>query len=175
MKRISFLMLVVILTLVMPQFASALSSRTVLDDNQIEQIRNNCSITQATLSRVHISDALIRVNLGRQYEALSTKLMAPFNSRAALNKLDATNLVGTTTKYENALNNFRTEYQAYEQTVSKALQIDCKNNPASFHETVAEAQEKRKRVSSSVAELNKLIAEYRTNFNQFAKGVSNGQ
>ena len=174
-KRMLFVFIILATVIVLPQFSYALSSSTVLDDNQIEQIRNNCINTQATLARVHTSDALLRVNLGRQYDTLSTRLMAPFNSRAALNKLDVTPLVSTTTKFETSLDKFRTSYKNYEETVSSALQTDCKSHPVAFHDTVAEAQEKRKIVADSVTELNRLVAEYKTNFEQFAKEILNGK
>lgn len=139
----------------------------VLTDDQIGFIRSNCLDVQSTLERVHASDALTRVNLGQRYENISTKLMAPLNSRIALNRLDNVDLTKTTADFNAEVDNFRSLYQQYEQTMLRAIQINCKNQPVSFYDTITLAREHRAAVHDSVIKLSDLLKQYGTQFESF--------
>lgn len=141
----------------------------VMGEAHIERIRANCSDAQATLSQLHASDALLRVNRGQVYESLSTKLMATFNSRVALNRLDATQLVTVSSLYERQLTTFRTDYQSYEQQMSDILKIDCTKQPVAFYDAIASARNKRAKVHQDVVDLTKQINDYKTAFDAFEK------
>lgn len=167
-RKIFIISLLISAAVLVPTFANAQQS-TPLTDAQIEQIKLNCANTQTSLSRIHASDALLRVNLGRQYESISTKLMTPLNSRISLNRLDGTKLVGTTATYEDALDKFRSDYQVYEQSISRALNIDCTKQPLSFYDAVVVARENRSVVANSTATLNKLVVDYRYELDDFTK------
>lgn len=143
----------------------------VLDDTQIERIRSNCLNVQSTLERVHASDALARVNLGQRYENISTKLMAPLNSRIALNRLDNVELTKTTVDFNAELANFRTLYQQYEQTMLRSIEINCRDQPVSFYDTIVLARDHRKAVHDSVTKLSSLLTQYGTQFETFKTKV----
>lgn len=140
-----------------------------MTDAHIERIRNHCVEAQSTLSQLHASDALLRVNRGQLYESLSVKLMAPFNSRVSLNRLDGTDLVATATDYEKQLVDFREKYQAYEEAMSKTLRMNCKNEPVSFYDSVADTREKRRAVHASTLTLHKTIKQYKADLGAFAE------
>lgn len=140
-----------------------------MTEAHIERIRTNCGQAQATLNQLHASDALLRVNRGRLYESISTKLMTPFNSRVALNKLDSLNLPGITSRYDRELMAFRQNYQHYEESMSKTLKLDCTKQPVAFYDSVAETREKRMRTHESVVKLNKTIQDYKAEFEVFAQ------
>jgi hypothetical protein len=140
-----------------------------MTEAHIARIRSNCVEAQATLNQLHASDALLRVNRGQVYESISTKLMAPFNSRVALNKLDGVSLIATATNYERQLNDFRTKYQQYEEAMSQVLKINCSNQPVAFYDSVADTHEKRMRVHDSTVTLQKTIQDYKDTFEAFAK------
>lgn len=140
-----------------------------MTEAHIERIRNNCVEAQSILSQLHASDALLRVNRGQLYESLSVKLMAPFNSRVALNRMDGTELVATATDYEKQLVDFREKYQEYEEAMSKTLRMNCKNEPVSFYDSVADTREKRQAVHESTLTLHKTIKKYKTDLKAFAK------
>lgn len=131
-----------------------------MTEAHIERIRANCVTAQSTLSRLHTSDALLRVNRGRIYESIATKLMVPFNSRIASNQLDNSSLVDIYTTYEKRLAEFRSNYQSYEQSMSETLRINCENQPVSFYDKVNATSELRKKVHTSVVALHKAINEY---------------
>lgn len=147
--------------------AYAQSSQPDLSDEHRARISGNCSSALSSLSRLHATDALLRVNRGQLYESMSTKLMARFNSRITLNRLDGTSLVATTSNYERALATFRSDYQAYEQQMSVTLRSNCQEQPQAFYYAVADTREKRQKVHQDVQRLHSLIDEYATHIDSF--------
>lgn len=145
-----------------------------MTEAQIARIRQNCVKAQTTLNQLHASDALLRVNRGQLYELISTKLMAPLNSRIALNRLSGLTLTATTLEYDRRLDSFRSNYQQYEEAMSRTLTIKCTNQPVAFYDSVKEAREKRQKVHDDTAALNTLLQTYKANFEDFAKGAEKG-
>jgi len=147
----------------------------VLSEKQVELIRKNCQSAKSTLSQLHASDALLRVNRGQVYESLSTRLIEPFNSRLGNNGLDnkATNTVAM--NYRTALDAFRSNYRLYEQELSAALKIDCHQSPVAFHESVERARERRKQVNNSVIRLHRVIDDYRLAVDDFMLNYKGGR
>ncbi len=142
-----------------------------MTEAHIQRIRANCVDAQSVLSQLHASDALLRVNRGQLYESISTKLMAPFNSRVALNKFDGSKLVAQSATYETQLNEFRSSYKTYEEAMSKTLRINCTNEPVAFYDSVADARAKRQQVHQTIVTLQKTIQSYKAEFEDFAKQI----
>ncbi|HUC96383.1 MAG TPA: hypothetical protein VMR16_01830 [Candidatus Saccharimonadales bacterium] len=134
---------------------------------QIQLVRANCLTLKSTLNQLHASDALLRVNMGQSYESLSIKLMSGFNDRIANNNLNNDTLASTTNSYNSALNDFRTDYQTYEEQMSSALNIDCTNQPSSFYDAVSLARTYRDRVHVDIVNLNQFITQYQSAIDQF--------
>jgi len=148
---------------------------TTLTNSQLTQIRTRCHEVQATLSRVHANDALLRVNRGQLYERLSAKLMVPLNSRIALNRLDGSSLLTMTSNYDRHLSEFRLNYQAYEEQLSSTMRIDCTKQPATFYESLQTARDKRQSVYNSAQQLTRDIDDYKQAFTDFAKSYREKQ
>jgi len=142
-----------------------------MTETHIERIRSNCVEAQSTLTQLHASDAGLRVNRGQLYELISTKLMAPFNSRVALNRLNGASLVTVATSYESQLAAFRTLYQQYEEAMSGTLRINCKNQPVAFYDSVNDTRTKRKKVNESTLLLQQTVEQYKAEFEKFAKTI----
>ena len=138
-----------------------------MTDAQISQIKSSCVTAKNTIARLHANDALLRVNRGQMYESMTTKLMAHFNARVDSNHLDSKDLETVTQHYNTALTTFRTDYQAYEESLSNALNIDCTNEPVTFYDAVADARTKRSQVHVDVIKLNQYIDDYSAAFNTF--------
>lgn len=138
-----------------------------MTEAHIERIRANCIEAQTSLRQLHTSDALLRVDRGRAYETMSTKLMAPFNSRVSLAKADGMNLITITSTYERELNEFRTAYKIYEEALSNVLKLNCTNQPVAFYDAVADARAKRKAVHETTQAIRKSIQGYRAEFGVF--------
>ncbi|MBM3210552.1 hypothetical protein FJZ39_04420 [Candidatus Saccharibacteria bacterium] len=126
------------------------------------KITQDCTRLQATLTQLNANDALTRVNVGQDYEVVASRLMAPFNSRVALNRLDSVQLATITSRYETARQAFSSRYQIYDQSLRSLQQIDCTSEPAEFYAELLTARESRRAVNESVGALNGLIDEYRT-------------
>lgn len=145
-----------------------------MTEAHIARIRSNCVEAQSILYQLHASDALLRVNRGQLYESISTKLMAPFNSRVTLNKFDSVSLVTIATSYERQVAEFRLDYQQYEEAMSRTLKMNCTNQPVAFYDSVGDARTKRKTVNDSTLALQKTIRDYKNEFEVFAKDFQEG-
>ena len=144
-----------------------------MTDAQIAQIKSSCTTAKNTMAQLHANDALLRVNRGQMYESMETKLMNPFNDRVNSNHLNSKYLVAVTNDYDAALTTFRNDYQAYEESLSSALKIDCTKEPVSFYDAVADARTKRAQVHSDVVKLHQDIDQYKSTFESFVAGLIN--
>lgn len=145
-----------------------------ITDVQMVKIRSQCTDLQSTLNRVHVNDALLRVNRGQLYELLSTKLMARLNSRIALNRLDSTKLVAASTVYEQYLREFRANYQAYEEALSGTIKTNCVNQPVGFYDQLRDVRAKRLEVFKSTEKLESSIQAYKDAFDEFKQPYIQG-
>ncbi len=155
--------------------AHASAQSAPMTDEQINRIRTNCVSTKNTLTQLHASDALLRVNRGQIYLSMTTKLMSRFNARAESNRANAKDLVSVTETYGSALLNFQNDYKTYEEQLSSALKIDCSKEPVAFYDAVASARVKRAQVHNDVVTLHQYIDTYKLTFDAFATDfASNG-
>lgn len=145
-----------------------------MTEAHIARIRANCVSAQATLTQLHASDALMRVNRGQLFESLSTRLMIPFNSRIAKYTQQNVSLVGLASDYDGQLTAFRNNYSQYEEAMSRTLKIDCQNQPVAFYDGVVDTRNKRAATHDSVVTLQKTIQDYGTQFEVFAKNFQEG-
>ena len=88
--------------------------------------------------------------------------MAPMNSRIALNKLDGVAVTQTTVTFNDEIDKFNSMYQQYEQTMQRALKLNCKDQPVSFFDTINLARDHRAAVRESVDTLSALLRQYNT-------------
>jgi hypothetical protein len=177
MKRfliVSFISVVTLAGVFLLQSNARAEEDPLMTEQHIARIRSNCVEAQSSLNQLHTTDALLRVNRGPLYELISTKLIAPFNSRVALNKMDGTNLTVIAADYERELAAFRTNYKTYEEAMSKALKINCVNQPVAFYDSVVDARAKRKVVHENTINLKDIIQKYKDEFEVIAKTLPKG-
>lgn len=146
-----------------------------MTDEHIARIRTNCVDAQATLFQLHASDAGLRVNRGQLYESISTKLIAPFNSRIVLNRISDETLLTTAAQYDRQLLAFRQQYQQYEEAMSATLDINCVNQPVAFYDSVTDTRAKRKLTHEATVELHKTIQRYGAEVDIYAKNFEADQ
>ena len=146
----------------------------LMTEAHIAKIRSNCVEAQSTLNQLHTSDALLRVNQGQLYELISTKLMAPFNARVTLNKIDGTKMIDVSNDYDRELAAFRINYKAYEEAMSRTLKINCLNQPVAFYDSVNEARTKRKITHANILNLKTNILQYKAEFDALEKNTLKG-
>ena len=169
MRKAFILFTVLAMAVTSPSVGAQDVSSYVLTDEQIDQVRSRCVTVQSLLSRLRANDGLRRVNLGQQYETISSRLMAPLNSRIALNKFDGVELVKTTVDFNEQLDVFRERYRNYEQDITAVIDMKCKDQPVSFYDGVMKARIERQLVRDAVDRQNALLAQFNTQFEEFAK------
>jgi len=168
MCRILFVVLAGLLAVgVLLPFAAKPAVAEDLSPDQAARVRANCLSIKNSLSQLHASDALLRVNRGQVYESMGTKLMDTFNDRLASNRLDNKAMTSVTSRYRTALDTFRTDYIAYEQKLSETLHIDCSSQPNTFHASLEQARKLRSTVHDDVLKLHRLIDDYRSSVSDF--------
>ncbi|UTX51428.1 hypothetical protein KI440_00480 [Candidatus Saccharibacteria bacterium TM7i] len=131
-----------------------------LSSEQRQHIRSECTQIKGSLSQLHASDALLRVNRGQVYESMTSKLMTPFNTRLSTSGLDNKAMTTHTLQYQSALVAFRNDYILYEQKTSEALRIDCGQEPARFYQAILDARDLRSTVHDDVQKLHRIINDY---------------
>lgn len=168
-KKVISLSLILAVCYCCVSFLNVSAQNATITDQQSDRIRSNCTSTKNTLSQLHASDALLRVNRGQTYESILTKLIDKFNGRLSSNSLNNNNLISVTNEYTTALDNFRTDYKTYEEHLSTALGIDCSKQPVAFYDAISSARNERIKVHADVARLNQLIDNYQLSLDQFEK------
>ncbi len=138
-----------------------------ITEEKIAKIKNHCTENQATLNRLHQTDAFLRTNRGELYRAISDKLMVPLNRRLASNQLDAGSLLTITADYNKKYRVFFDAYISYDNAMSKLLSIDCSRQPVSFYNGLVEAREQRQLLSASNQAILDLIRSYGSEFELF--------
>lgn len=177
-KRLTYLVLALTIA-VSPVARAEEATSLLLTDGQIGLIRANCLDVQSTLQRLDANDALARYNLSQQYNIISSKLMAPMNSRLALTKLNGVAPLQTAVDFDAQVNQFKSAYQQYEETIQRALKMNCKDQPVAFFDTIAMARDQRARVHQTITKINTLIEQYRVQIEAIQKafvtsGVQDG-
>lgn len=166
-RALSIISLSVLMTGFLFAFTDVKVGAEDLTPDQSAQIKANCVSIKNSVSQLHASDALLRVNRGQTYEAVAGKLMDPFNSRLASNQLDNRAMTAVTSDYRTSLDAFRNDYIAYEQKLSATLRIDCTTKPNSFHASLVEARELRAKVHADVLRLHQLLDDYHSSVSDF--------
>lgn len=133
-------------------------------DPLTESIKSGCSSALRGILQVQKTEAATRVNRGREYESL-LRLVAAFNSRVVLNKLDAPILTGATSRLQERFTSFQENYLEYADKIDVTLEINCKQAPLTFYDSLTAAREARQKVATDIIEMEKLLDEYQGGLN----------
>ncbi len=128
---------------------------------EVDRLQAQCDTIIATLRRLHTNDALLRVNIGQSYNAISARLMARLNSRLALNRIDSSKFVEIANRFDEERDRFSSAYSEYETALSSLVRIDCKTRATEFYAALLESRDARTKLSNSVKTMNDNIREYR--------------
>lgn len=151
-------MFAVFLTLAASPMVGAVQSQPI-SEQHIATIKANCSDALQGLLQVQRSDAVNRVNRGQEYET-TLRLLAAFNSRVVLNKLDAPQLTATTADMQRTLSNFQRNYLDYADAIDATLQINCKLAPVTFYDNLTATREARARVATDIRTMDQQLDKY---------------
>ncbi|PID31509.1 hypothetical protein CR983_00610 [Candidatus Saccharibacteria bacterium] len=169
MRRLSVvLLLAAAIVSASPASASELDAR-VLTDAQIDGIQRQCPAAKQRLRELHAADKVLRVNMMQQYEWISKRLMAPLNSRIALNGLDGVALSATSVSFASQVDAFREAYTRYDDATGQLRGIDCAKEPVRFYAALEAARVLRGEVDSITKKLAETGKQYRAQVDEFAK------
>ncbi|MEK7620927.1 MAG: hypothetical protein AAB395_01065 [Patescibacteria group bacterium] len=162
-KKISIVVLAVLAVFIFGQISYAKPADLSPEKESI--IKQTCVSAQTVLQRIQHNDAATRVNRGQGYETIVSRLMVPLNTRTTSNGYNdsAPLLIDTTKNFQQALENFKEDYESYDNSVSAALRIKCQDKPADFYGYLEDARSERQKVSNGITNLAGLIGEYRVN------------
>lgn len=156
-------------------YAQDSSDPVILTESQTQAIIDSCNVSKIALADVHYSDAATRVNLGQEYANLTTRLMAPLNSRISLAGRDGVELTRITADYNGERTDFIEAYKRYDDSMSAALAIDCRRNPAEYYAAIDVARERRAEVREISRQLNSLARQYQVEFEAFVERTEQGE
>lgn len=144
------------------------SATVVLSQDQIEAITSSCITIQRNLQRLQQTDRLLRVNMGQNYDSIARRLMAPLNSRIALNGLDGVNLAKTTVDFNAQFTVFQHDYSKYDDTLSAAMAVNCQQHPVDLYNQIVNARVARQTVYDDTQKLDALLKTYKEQFEAFS-------
>jgi hypothetical protein len=127
---------------------------------QLTKIQTECSSIKSHLKKLRSNDALMRVNLGQNYETISSRLMAKLNARIATNKLNGSKLVEKSAEFNENMGYFRENYQTYEKELVKLVDMDCQKTPKDFYIQLERVRYYRKELNFNTTKLSEIAKEY---------------
>lgn len=139
---------------------TAFAETAQLNNAQIDTIKQNCTSAQLTLEQLQKRDAVSRINRGRAYDQMLRQISA-FNSRLAYNKINLSQFVQLASDLQTHVDHFRTNYSTYDETLSNATKINCKDKPTDFYDLVVKTRNQRASIGSEISELEQLGNSYR--------------
>ncbi|HXH04893.1 MAG TPA: hypothetical protein VNI82_00515 [Candidatus Nitrosotenuis sp.] len=166
MKRLGLILTFALVALASPFVFAA----EPLDDARVEIIKQNCSQAQATMQRVLRSDTATRINRGRAYEEM-IKLLAAFNSRAAINTLNVPDLIQTTAAFETEFIAFKSSYTSYDISAKDTLRIKCQEQPVTFYDSLTRVRENRAALAAHIVKMNEHLEAYTVGLDDVASQI----
>ena len=171
MKRFS-LLVAVFLTLVASPGVRA-ETTAPLTDQYIAAIREGCSNALRGVLQVQKSEAVTRVNRGREYES-TLRLMVALNTRIVANKLDAPVLTSASSRLQTKFSDFQKHYLDYADKMDVTLAVNCKQAPVTFYDNLNAAREARAVVADDVSQMSAIMDEYQVGLDAFKATVIKG-
>ena len=142
-------------------------------ESQLTKITSECSAIKTHLGKLRSNDALIRVNLGQNYETMASKVMANFNLRVVSNKLNGAAMVEKTAEFNENFNYFRDNYYIYERELTKLTNIDCQKSPTDFYAQLERVRYYRHELNFNTSMMSKIATEYYEDLEEFEQGIKN--
>lgn len=143
-----------------------------LSDEQIGNISTNCASIKLRLKQIQKNDARSRVNLGAQFEIISTNLMMNLNLRLVKNNIANANVSRQQTEFAAERESFKSDYISYSQELEKLISVNCKDEPQSFYDQLETVRSRRATVAGHVKRLSEMAAEHRKTILDMRDGLT---
>ena len=171
MKRFSLLVAVFLTLLASPGVRA--ETTQPLTDQYIAAIREGCSNALRGILQVQKSEAVTRVNRGREYES-TLRLMVALNTRIVANKLDVPALTSASSRLQAKFSDFQRHYLDYADKMDATLAVNCKEAQVTFYDNLNAAREARAVVANDVSQMATIMDEYLAGLDAFKATVSQG-
>lgn len=148
----AMILVVMILALILMPSGRAMG----ISEDKKDRIISYCDEIKNNLKTLQHTDSRMRVYLGRHYETIISKFVAPLNMRLAENNMPEASLVENQNKYVTIRQNFVIDFIEYQKVLEELVIMDCKNDPERFYDKLELARVKRKLVAEDVTKLDEL-------------------
>lgn len=135
-------------------------AQSALGDEKKALITASCTSAQLNLQQLQKRDAVSRINRGRAYDQMLQQIKA-FQSRLAYNKMSAPDINAHAASMQSQVDQFRAAYIRYDEAVSGAIKINCKEKPGDFYAFIEKAREDRSTLGAKVGDIDTLMGNYR--------------
>ena len=150
--------------LIVMQFSKAVfaeeAAKEKPTDVQLSKISEKCTDLKKDFKKLRSEDALKRVNLGKDYEKISNRLM-----------------ISLTAEFDENFRYFRDNFQNYERELSELTAQDCAKNPREFYLKLEKVRKLRREVSYNTTKLSEIAEKYGIQVHSFivknTSGASN--
>ncbi len=129
----------------------------------------SCRVAKANLTRVQHTDRLMRVDIARRFEAISSDYLQPFASRVVESQLDGVALSQTVLAFNGAKTEFVQYYSTYEKALDATIKADCVRDNQAYHAKLTNAREKRALVQQSYVTARQALIQYDADLTEFIK------
>jgi len=160
-KRLGAIATIFALAAYMAAPIAAFAQAASLTSDQLQAISANCDNIKVSLNQLDRTDTVARINRGRDYDQVLMQITA-FDNRLAHNKIDTSEFAQVATLLQASVDQFRAEYNTYENQLSVAAGADCKSKPLDFYADLVKARESRSAVAGQVATIASVMADYRS-------------
>ena len=151
--------------------SASLSSAKKATERQEQKIIRECTSIKNQISRLRSNDALTRVNLGQNYEVISSRLMANLNTRIVSSKLNGSELVAISAEFSENINYFRENYQIYERELTKLSQMNCSKDAGKFYDQLEIIRYYRGELNFNTTKLHEIAEEYQEALERFEEVI----
>lgn len=133
---------------------------TILDNDQIGAISQNCATIKQSLRALQRTDARTRSYLGSAYERMLSDFITPMDLRLInVNQPNAT-LTTIHSDIIEARQQFVHDYTVYSQKLEELITHDCQNDPQNFYHTLEDTRAKRATLEKSTENIRRLLADH---------------
>ena len=154
--------------------ASVFADSSILDNDQIGAISQNCASIKQSLRALQRTDARTRSYLGSAYEKTLSDYITPMDLR--LINVGQPNAALTTIHSDiiAARQEFVHDYTVYSQKLEELITHDCQNDPQNFYHTLEDTRSKRATVEKSTDKIRRLLGEHLTAVKKIENNLGEG-
>ncbi len=145
-----------------------------LSEQHIAVIRANCSAAQQDIQAFRRTELVTRSNRSNKYEDI-LRLMAAFNARASINKINISDQTLLVSQFEAKLNTFRqVDYKHYDEMLGDIVSINCSSDPVKFYNSLTALRDQRTVINQDIKDMDAQLDQFGTLVNGVRTSLAGG-